>query len=297
MRKVVKWVGIAVAVLLVIAAGLVVRGGMVLNRMATTAYQVPPITISAAARRAATVKRGEHMFQARGMCAECHAEDGGGKLLFDNLAIGTFGGVNLTRRVLERSDEDLVRSIRHGVHRDGTPNWMPSSGPNRVFTEVDLLSLIKYVRALPKVDRVDKPVSLGLMIKVMLGLGLPFPVDAAKIDHTKPYPKPVAERRGVAFGRFLVQGICADCHKEDLTGGTMEGSPPGFPPAANLTQDALGTWSEADFLRTVKTGVNPSGSKLREPMGNLTKYLARYTDTELKSIWDYLKTVKGKADF
>lgn len=297
MRTLMKWVGYVVLVLLVIAAGAWVRGGFVIRRMAAKTFTVPDVRIAASVKAKASVARGRHLYESWGGCAECHADDLGGRLLYNDVIVGRFGGVNLTRRAKTRTDEQLMRSIRHGVKDDRTTNWMPSAAYFKMFTQEDLASLVKYIRSAPAVDRADVPLKWGVVMQVMMGLGQDFPLDPEKIgDHTRAWPQPVPEVQGAAFGKRIVMSLCVDCHKDDLTGGPIPGSPPGFAPAANLTQDALGDWTEEGFLKTVRTAVNPSGTRLREPMAGLTKYIGRCTDTELKSIWAYLKTVKGKTE-
>lgn len=73
----------------------------------------------------------------------------------------------------------------------------------------------------------------------------------------------------------------------------MECSPPDWPEAANLTPGgALGNWSEADFINTIRTGVNPTGKAI-----NPTMPWPRYTqmsDEELKALWAHISTVPAK---
>jgi hypothetical protein len=73
----------------------------------------------------------------------------------------------------------------------------------------------------------------------------------------------------------------------------MPGTPPDWAVPANITQDSLGTWSEKDFVKTLKTGINPSGATLRLPMAKILKYTPKFSDTELKALWAYVKTVQG----
>ena len=59
---------------------------------------------------------------------------------------------------------------------------------------------------------------------------------------------------------------------------------------ANLTMDketGIGNWSEADFVKTLRTGFRPDGHLLRFPM--LT--FAELDDAELAAVFAYLKTV------
>src|SRR5690606_36215260 len=108
------------------------------------------------------------------------------------------------------------------------------------------------------------------------------------------------------YGRDLANhvGLCADCHtprggirstpeRDRLLAGTN--SPPdGFPAnPSNLTPDpetGIGAWSEAEFLRTLRTGVNPRGDSLHAFMPWVQ--IGRMTDGDLQAIYRYLRTVE-----
>jgi hypothetical protein len=79
------------------------------------------------------------------------------------------------------------------------------------------------------------------------------------------------------------------CHGPEFKGGPIPGGDPNWPPAANLTPDALGGWTEAQFLAALRTGKNPSGAELRPPM--VIRYTAQFTDAELKALWAYLQSL------
>ena len=69
--------------------------------------------------------------------------------------------------------------------------------------------------------------------------------------------------------------------------------------AANLTPDAetgLGKrYSEASFIKTLRTGNKPEGGELLPPMP--WPDFAKMTDEDLKSLWAYLKTIKPVKNF
>ena len=70
----------------------------------------------------------------------------------------------------------------------------------------------------------------------------------------------------------------------------MTGAPPNAPPAANITPGgAISAWSEADFIKTIRNGVNPAGKQLDPFMPY--KYIGKLNDDELRAIYLYLKTV------
>ena len=98
-----------------------------------------------------------------------------------------------------------------------------------------------------------------------------------------------------AYGAYLTKvASCMTCHGEGFSGGDIRGTPPGFPKSANLTPSgALGRWSEADFILTMRTGKDPSGHELLQEMPWMT--FRNMSDEELRAIWAFLKTLPPKA--
>ena len=80
---------------------------------------------------------------------------------------------------------------------------------------------------------------------------------------------------------------CRGCHQPDLTGG---GGPP--PGAANITPVGIGDWSDADFLKAVRTHVRPNGTKIADTM---PAAYGQMSDAELTAIHSYLKTLPAKG--
>jgi mono/diheme cytochrome c family protein len=97
----------------------------------------------------------------------------------------------------------------------------------------------------------------------------------------------------VEYGYYLAQLSCMGCHGPGLSGGPIVGAPPDFPPAANLTPGSeVGSWSEEDFVQTIRTGVNPAGHELNPVMPWMV--FSNLTDEELHAIWLYLESVPAK---
>jgi mono/diheme cytochrome c family protein len=120
--------------------------------------------------------------------------------------------------------------------------------------------------------------------------------------------QPVAPPRGatVEYGEYLALhvALCADCHTprsgllnepdmERLFAGNAD-PPDGFPAnPRNITPDnstGIGTWSEADFLRALQTGMTPDGDELH-PFMPWQQY-RRMTADDLRAIYRYLRTVR-----
>jgi len=96
------------------------------------------------------------------------------------------------------------------------------------------------------------------------------------------------------FGKYLADTAgCSGCHGPGLSGGVIAEAPPGTTPAANLTPAGLGTWSEADFFKAMRTGTRPDGRVLDTFMP--WPYYAQMTDDELRALWRFLQVVPPRA--
>lgn len=293
MRKILKWIGITlgslIGLLVLAFVILYVVGTVKWNRLHGT-YDVPVETISVPTDQA-SIARGKHIATIR-MCRSCHTDTLSGQsdsvpglitLSIPNLTAGGVGNTNTT--------EDWVRAIRHGVGHDGRGLVLM---PSRVFyylSDEDLGALIAYLKSLPPVDNELPKSNLGPLGRVMLTLGqLPPEIvpNVISIDHEG--PRPVAPQPGVTveYGKYL-STTCALCHGANFNGRMIsEGGPKYLAP--NLTRGGeLRFWSEEDFMRTLRTGVTPSGHQLKDVMP--WKYFGQMTDDELKAVWMYLQSL------
>lgn len=138
-------------------------------------------------------------------------------------------------------------------------------------------------------------------------------------------PQAMAAAGTAARGAQLVAlGGCNDCHTPKLQNGVPDVSrmlsghpqdaplapvvvggvsanmmltawrgPWGLSLARNLTPDretGLGSWTLADFKRTLRTGVNPKGEVLMPPMP--IGEIQNLPDQDLDAVYAYLRTVK-----
>lgn len=149
---------------------------------------------------------------------------------------------------------------------------------------------------------------------------------ATKSPYPKPSPMKLAPgassvERG---GQLVLLGGCNDCHTPKLPGGkwdrarALSGHPSNAPLAPdvvggvstnlmltswkgpwgatlsrNITPDketGIGSWSLADFKKTIRTGVNPKGEVVRPPMPIDT--LQNVPEEDLEAIYAYLMSVK-----
>lgn len=100
-------------------------------------------------------------------------------------------------------------------------------------------------------------------------------------------------------GQYLAKaGGCMACHTEDkkdavpYAGGRTLKTPFGTFRGPNITphpEAGLGRWSEADFIRAMRTGVRPDGSNYFPafPYPSFTNI----SDSDLRDLWAYLRSL------
>ena len=68
---------------------------------------------------------------------------------------------------------------------------------------------------------------------------------------------------------------------------------PGRAPPSNLTPAGrVASWTEAEFVRAMRTGRRPDGTTIDEFMP--WRILGRMTDEEIHALWSYLRSVPAK---
>jgi mono/diheme cytochrome c family protein len=89
----------------------------------------------------------------------------------------------------------------------------------------------------------------------------------------------------VEYGAHLADiGGCRTCHGPALDAQNI---PQGPPPGPSLR--VVKGWTEEQFLRTLREGVDPSGKRLSEQMP--WRQYGRGTDDDLRAIYAYLKSL------
>jgi mono/diheme cytochrome c family protein len=280
---------------------------MVLVACGGGSVPLPELATASVGDTTELVARGRYLVRDVAVCGHCHAAntrqpDGplSGGMAFRNWRLGTIRAANLTpdaeTGIGAWSDAEVVRAIRSGQHRNG--NVLAPVMPYEWFrgmSDRDALAIVRYLRTLPAVhNQIDNRTNLVFR--------------AARIFMLSPRrAQPAAVRPGPSpeYGRYLANhvGLCADCHTP--RGGLQakpdrgrlfagDASPPSGWPAnpRNLTPDSatgIGRWSEQDFLRTLRTGVNPRGDSLHPFMP--WRELRRMNDDDLRAVYAYLRTL------
>lgn len=235
---------------------------------------------------------GKRLYQSRG-CGDCHDVDGSGKTFINDPAIGTMSGANLTSGkggiLNDRTDEELAIAIRHGVGKNGRALIFMPSTDFHGMTNQDVAKLIAYLRSAPGIDKEQGEIKPGPLGRFLFLIGeIPILVSAEQIDHESNHLDSLKPTISVEYGKY-VAATCTGCHGMTLVGGPIQGAPPEWPPAQNLTKKGLSHYTEVSFLEAIRTGKRPDGSEIKFPMP--WQSLAKLTDIELKALWLYLQSI------
>ena len=296
MNKWLKRGGIAVLSLVALAAAALVGGAQLGERKMQRQVD---IKLDAVAYRtdAASVERGRYLYRSRN-CAECHATDGAGKDVINDGKGLLIHAPNITAApgsvIANYTPIDWTRTIRHGVKPDGRPAMVMPSEDFARLTDDDLAAIVAYVRQLPPAAGNGAKIEFPMPVKVLYAAGLVM--DAAeRIDHTLAPARPVPEGVTLEHGAY-VANTCIGCHGDHLSGGRIPGSPPDWPPAANLTPgegSALVRYPDAEsFIAMLRSGKRPDGSAVSAvmPFGGLREI----NDTDARALYLHLKSVPAR---
>jgi mono/diheme cytochrome c family protein len=283
-----------VAVLLVAAAGVVSK---LATRKLHRVVQLPPIqaTLPTADGQ---LEHGEYLFKTRG-CMDCHGADGAGRVVVDDQKAGMFvrapnitsGGASPTRSY---TDIDWVRTLRHGVKPSGQPLLVMPSEDYARMTDADIGAIVAYARSLPPAGTGAAEIhEFPLVLKAAYLFGA-IKDSAEKIDHTARPTQEVGDTL-VARGQYIAQG-CTGCHGPHFSGGKIPGTPPSWPPAANLTSapdSAMSHYATLEqFKSMLRTGKRPDGSAVGTVMP--FQALGYMNDGEIDALFAFLKTVEPR---
>lgn len=256
-------------------------------------YSIPAETV-AVRDDSATLSRGEHIVSAIAGCGDCHGEGLRGNAMIDAAPMGRLVALNLTSGEggvgSQLNPEIIERAVRHGVGHDGRPLRIMPADDFQYMSDDDLAAVIAYVKHVAPVNNVLAPTKLMLLPRALLVGGVMPLLPAESIHDSAGKPMSVAIGSTAEYGAYLAQiAGCRKCHGPGLSGGKMAFGDPSWGPAANITRSGnIGTWTEAQFLQTIRTGKRPDGSALKAPMP--WKTVAKMTDAEWHAIWLYLQS-------
>lgn len=281
-RKTLRWLGFAVLGLagLAIAVVLAIYIAIEQDLGRTFAVEGDGVVVPT---DALSIEEGQRQAQLRGCSGGCHGRTTEG-LVFVELFDGTrLIAPDLARIAATYSTVELERAIRHGVKPDGTS--VIRVMPSEMFaglSDQHLGMIIAYLRSqaeggevLPESRFGPFARIMGMMFKREIGTLLAAEV----IDHEHPMPIDPADE--AAFGRYLAQTVCTECHGSDLR-GAEDGSTPSLAMALAYSRD--------DFERLMLEGKPLGDRELGMMAGVARSRFVRFTDEELTALHGYLQS-------
>ena len=287
MRNALKWIGITLGGLVVLAlvagTALALIGRARLNDRYEAAATLPPAAVAAA-----SAETGARIVATR-LCKDCHDEGMKGKVFLD-IPPGLIVASNLTKGrggvgARYASADDWNRALRYGVRPDGSflLPFMPVDYFTRL-SDADAASVAAYLASLPEVANELPATKVRPPGLIMLGLPDQNPTRklvAFQRPLTTPAPGPTAD-----YGRYIASTTCVGCHAENMLGGPH--FDPAGKPAPGLSH--VSGWSRDDFVKAVRTGIAPGNRQLTDWMP--WKAYAAFTDEEMTALYEYVKTIK-----
>jgi mono/diheme cytochrome c family protein len=277
--------------------GAAAGGVYVASELRLARVRTPPARRVEVRSDPAALERGRHLAVHVALCTWCHGDDLGGKETADDPWVGRLHASNLTSGEggagARYSDTDFARAIRWGVTPDGRSLLLMPSHYFNGLSDADVGAIIAWLRTAPPVDSQWPDTWAGPLTRVALVAGLaPELISAEQIDQAAVPATGDTEPRDL--GADLVDlGSCRVCHHPDLSGGLHPLALPGEPPPPDLRASGpLSTWSAADFVRAMRTGVTPDGRHLSHEYMPWPQF-AGMTDHELDAIWSYLRAPEG----
>jgi mono/diheme cytochrome c family protein len=297
-KRILKWTGI---ILLFLIAGVTITTASRQNLK----YNAPYPAIKAS-KDSAIIAKGKHLALSVAHCTHCHSHSNTDSLLKQGLdvpmdggfafkiPIGTIYSPNITSDPVwgigKYSDAEIARSLRYGIHPDGTAifDFMPFHN----LSDEDLTAILSYLRT-QKPVAYKKPENklnvIGYIAKAFL---------VKPVGPTEKIAIAVETDSTAAYGRYLTLNAanCSGCHTQrglsgEYTGALLAGGNAmengNIPP--NLTPDSTGRlfgWNQQSFINRFRMGKLKPNSEMPWTM------YQQMTDVELKAIYNYLLTVK-----
>jgi mono/diheme cytochrome c family protein len=275
-------------VVLVVLAG----GGVYLNAQRLVRQRhTNPVQDITVERSPEAIARGRYLVSALPGCVGCHSSNPGaeqpvldGHPFTEVTALVSVVAPNLTPGgpLQNWTDGEIVRAIREGVAKDGHALLLMPSDEYRLLPDEDVRSIVAYLRSSePVITHDASPRSMTMLGTMLVGAGLFSLSDQPSVPEVTAPPRgPTAE-----YGAHLADtASCRVCHGPALDAENVR---PGPPPGPNLR--VVKGWTEQQFIRAMREGIDPSGKRLSDAMP--WRQYGRGTDDDLRALYQYLKSL------
>jgi len=291
LKKIGKWVGIVLGVIVLLIAGLVGVATFKWSSRMDATFETPEHDFEIPELTDENRAEAERLYLSRG-CGECHQADGAGQVLID-VPPFLMAPPNITSVVRTYSAAELHALVRRGIRPSGQPVFFMPAHEYARMPDHELGLIIAHARSLPETDE-SQPASELRVLGRLLSLFGVFDVSlipAEVLDQDAPFDPAGPDEMGE-----YIATACAGCHGEHLSGGAIPGAPEeatGIP--ANLTPHATGLadWSLEDFTAAIREGRSRDGTELNPQFMPFRVY-RHFTDEEIGAVWAYLQSVEPR---
>jgi mono/diheme cytochrome c family protein len=204
-------------------------------------------------------------------------------MFVDEFLLARIPAPNLSTTLPGYSNEELARTLRHGISRDGRRMVIMPSSMYYHLSDGDLGAIIAWLRTVPPAPNNLGTRSIGLLGRLGLALG-DFQVEPALIDHRA--PRLSADTTDpLVRGEYLARTICTECH-----GPALEGEAE-FTPHLGI----VAGYTAAQFEHLMQTG-EPIGGRELALMGEVARgRFVHLTGPERVALYEYLRTLAAAA--
>lgn len=277
MKKILRWLLVAVAGVAVLAGAVVSIAYLATEPLLRRTYESPLRSI-AVPDDPESIAEGRRLATIRGCFDGCHGKGVGGAVFWEEPWIARVVAPDLTRIFAQYTNAELERVIRRGVRRDGTSIWVMSSNMFYHLADEDLGKIIAFIRSLPAGNGPDTEFWLGPLGRLMMVVDPMSPL-AEEIERDAPWTRPEELAGEHGQGRYLALTVCTECHGMDLA-GAPDGTAPDLVVAVGYT--------EGQFAHLMKTG-EPIGDRQLDLMALVArKRFSQMTDAEVRALYNYL---------
>lgn len=228
------------------------------------------------------VEHGERLSAVLG-CVGCHLPDLSGEDWSDP-ELGVLWTANLTQSAAAFSEHELAVMITEGKRPDRPLIDMPSYLFSQMHPQ-DVADLVGYLKTLPAIGAKHPDPTIGPKLAEDIASGA-FKDSAQQVAEMKDRAPPDLGPDH-AFARYILRATCAECHGMNLQGSVEQLAD--APPRPSLL--IVAAYSAEDFATLMKTG-KPLGGRELKLMGGVSRWrYSRFTDNEIKAIYDYLSAM------
>jgi cytochrome c553 len=232
--------------------------------------------------RASLTRHGERLIHVLG-CTGCHDVQLQGTFLTkDEPQYGPLYASNLSVELREYSSAQIDSMIRHGVHPTRRTLWGMPSVIFQHLSDRDFAALLDYLRTLKPIGQRLPAPQFSTQDRKDIAAGNYKPAAQLVRETQQRLPRDVGPQ--FAFGRYITEVTCAECH-----GSKLEGDPNA--PMGRIPDLVVADgYSRDEFEKLMTEGIAAGNRKINPIMTGVARTrFSHLTPHERDALYAYLK--------